>query len=64
MPLDSTFVASVLEGFEGTLEELIARIDGSELKPRLNLLQSQVIEMRCFIEKLVDTREPEDAPQQ
>ena len=33
--LNTEFVAAVLEGIEGTLEELIGRVDPSDLRDRL-----------------------------
>lgn len=42
MTLDGSFVAAVLEGMEGTLDELIERVENSELKACLDVLQSHV----------------------
>lgn len=48
--LDSLFVAAVLEGFEGTLDEVIQRIDGLELRTNLDALQSQIAALRISID--------------
>ena len=50
MALDAGFVAVVLEGIEGTLEEVIARVDISELRASLDVLQSRVTALRLSIE--------------
>ena len=42
MALDTGFVVAVLEGIEGTLGELIERVDTSELQASLDVLQSRV----------------------
>jgi hypothetical protein len=39
--LDTTFVAAVLEGLEGTLQELIGRVGRSDLRGRLATLQDE-----------------------
>jgi hypothetical protein len=39
--LDMTFVAAVLEGIEGTLDELIGRVERSDLRGRLTTLQDE-----------------------
>jgi len=49
MALDAAFVAAVLEGIEGTLGELIERVEGSELQASLDLLQSRVTAVRVSI---------------
>ena len=50
MALDTGFVAAVLEGIEGTLGELIERVDTSELRASLDVLQSRVTSLRVSIE--------------
>jgi hypothetical protein len=49
MALDAGFVAAVLEGIEGTLGELIDRVEDSELQANLELLQSRVTAVRVSI---------------
>ncbi len=49
MALDTGFVASVLEGIEGTLGELIERVETSELQASLDVLQSRVTALRVSI---------------
>ena len=50
MALDVGFVAAVLEGIEGTLEEVIERVEISELRASLDVLQSRVKALRLAIE--------------
>jgi len=50
MALDTSFVAAVLEGIEGTLAELIERVETSELQASLDVLQSRVTALRVSIE--------------
>ena len=50
MALDVGFVAAVLEGIEGTLDEVIERVDTSELRASLDVLQSRVTALRLSIE--------------
>ena len=50
MALDAGFVAGVLEGIEGTLDEVIERLDNSELKASLDALQTTVTALRVWIE--------------
>jgi hypothetical protein len=50
MALDVGFVAAVLEGIEGTLEEVIERVEISELRASLDVLQSRVTALRVSIE--------------
>jgi len=57
MALDTGFVAAVLEGIEGTLGELIDRVETSELRASLDVLQSRVTALRVSIEP--PAREPE-----
>ena len=39
--LDPLFVAALLEGFEGTLDEVVGRVEDRDLRVRLDVLQSQ-----------------------
>jgi hypothetical protein len=57
MALDTGFVAAVLEGIEGTLGELIERVEISELQSSLDVLQSRVTALRISIEP--QAQEPE-----
>ena len=41
MALDTGFVAAVLEGIEGTLGELIERVDTSELQASLDVFRAE-----------------------
>ena len=50
MALDAGFVAAVLEGIEGTLGEVIERVNISELRASLDVLQSRVTALRVSIE--------------
>ena len=50
MALDAGFVAGVLGGIEGTLDEVIERLDNSELKASLDALQTTVTALRVSIE--------------
>ncbi len=50
MALDVGFVAAVLEGIEGTLDEVIGRVENAELRTSLDVLQSRVTALRVSIE--------------
>ena len=50
MALDSSFVAGVLEGIEGTLDEVIERVDNAELRASLDVLQSRVTALRVSLD--------------
>ena len=50
MALDAGFVAAVLEGIEGTLDEVIERVDIAELRASLDVLQSRVTALHVSIE--------------
>jgi hypothetical protein len=56
MALDNGFVAAVLDGIEGMLGELIERVETSELRASLDVLQTRVTALRVSIEP---AREPE-----
>ena len=51
MMLHPVFVASVLEGFEGTLDEMIGRIANPELNSQLDALRSRAAAIRISIEE-------------
>ena len=51
MMLDPLFVAAVLEGFEGTLDEVVGRVENQELNAQLDVLRSQVAALRICIEE-------------
>jgi hypothetical protein len=48
--LNMTFVAAVLEGIEGTLDELIGRVERSDLRGRLTTLQDETAAARHLFE--------------
>ena len=54
--LDTEFVAGVLEGIEGTIEELIRRVDSSDLRDRLAGLQDETAAVRRSFEETVCVR--------
>jgi hypothetical protein len=64
MALDTGFVAAVLEGIEGTLSELIERVDTSDLQASLDVLQSRVTALRVSIEPPPPEAEEIDAPEE
>lgn len=51
MMLDTLFVAAVLEGFEGTLDEVVGRVESPDLNAQLDALRSQVAALRICIEE-------------
>ena len=51
MMLDSLFVAAVLEGFEGTLDEVVGRVENPSLNAQLDALRGQVAALRICIEE-------------
>ena len=51
MTLHPLFVAGVLEGFEGTLGEMVGRVANQELHTQLDELRSQVAALRIRIEE-------------
>jgi len=51
MTLHPLFVADVLEGFEGTLGEMVGRVENQELDTQLDALRSQVAALRIRIEE-------------
>jgi len=48
--LDIAFVAAVLEGIEGTLDELVGRVERSDLRGRLTSLQDETAAVRNLFE--------------
>ena len=48
--LDAGFVAAVLEGFEGTLDEVVGRVASPELRADLAVLQTRINALRVSIE--------------
>ena len=50
MLLDRGFVAAVLQGFEGTLDEVVERIASPKLRADLALLQTRINALRVSIE--------------
>jgi hypothetical protein len=50
MTLHPLFVVGVLEGFEGTLGEMVGRVENQELNTQLDALRSQVAALRIRIE--------------
>jgi hypothetical protein len=54
--LDTEFVAGVLEGIEGTIEELIRRVNPSDLGDRLAELQAGTAAVRRSFEETVCAR--------
>ncbi len=63
MALDIGFVAAVLEGIEGTLDEVIGRIESAELRASLDVLQSRVTALRVSIEPPADEPDGEEQPE-
>jgi hypothetical protein len=60
MMLHPLFVADVLEGIEGTLDEVVGRVESPELNAQLDVLRSQVAKLRIRIEGPL--RQAEAAP--
>jgi len=48
--LHPLFVAGVLEGLEGTLDEVVGRVENPDLNAQLDALRSQVAALRIYIE--------------
>ena len=49
--LNTEFVAAVLEGIEGTLEELIGRVDPNDVRDRLTALQDETAAVKRSLEE-------------
>jgi hypothetical protein len=60
--LDMTFVAAVLEGMEGTLDELIGRVERSDLRGRLATLQGETAAAIYLFETLAGAGAEGDEP--
>ena len=60
--LDMTFVAAVLEGIEGTLDELVGRVERSDLRGRLTSLQDETAAVRNLFEASATTFAESDKP--
>ena len=58
--LDMTFVVAVLEGIEGTLDELIGRVERRDLRGRLSTLQVQTAAARHQFEMSATTSAESD----
>jgi hypothetical protein len=54
--LNTEFAAAVLEGIEGTLEELIGRVDPRDVRDRLTALQDETAAVRLSLEETVSAR--------
>jgi hypothetical protein len=62
MTLHPLFVAGVLEGFEGTLGEMVGRVEDQELNTRLGALRRQVAALRICIEEPLRQAEADRTP--
>jgi hypothetical protein len=62
MTLHPLFVAGVLEGFEGTLGEMVGRVENQELNAQLDALRSQVAAFRIRIEQALRPSEADRPP--
>ena len=62
MTLHPLFVAGVLEGFEGTLGEMVGRVENPELNTQLDALRSQVAALRICIEEPLRQVEADRTP--
>ena len=60
--LDMTFVAAVLERIEGTLDELIGRVERSDLRGRLTTLQDETAAARHLFEAVANVSAAGDEP--
>ena len=61
MMLHPLFVAGVLEGFEGTLDEVVGRVENLELDTALCALRDQVVALRVRIEGPLKRTEADQA---
>ena len=59
--LHPLFVAGVLEGFEGTLDEVVGRVENPDLNAQLDALRSQVAALRVCIEEPLGRAEVDQA---
>ena len=62
MTLHPLFVAGVLEGFEGTLGEMVGRVENQELNAQLDALRSKVTALRLCIEEPLRQAEADRTP--
>ena len=62
MTLHPLFVAGVLEGFEGTLGEMVGRGENQELNTQLDALRGQVAALRISIEQALRPPEADRPP--
>jgi hypothetical protein len=62
MTLHPLFVAGVLEGFEGTLGEVVGRVENQDLNTQLDALRSQVAALRIRIEERLRPVEADRTP--
>jgi len=60
--LDMTFVAAVLEGIEGTLDELIGRVERGDLRGRLTALLDETAAARTLFEAAASAWAESDEP--
>lgn len=51
MTLDPFFVADVLEGIEGTLENVVERVEAPELRAEIDVLHARAKALRITITK-------------
>jgi hypothetical protein len=54
--LHPLFVAGVLEGFEGTLDEVIGRVENPELNAQLDALRGQVAALEFALRSPLDRK--------
>ena len=62
MTLHPLFVAGVLEGFEGTLGEMVGRVEDQALNTQLDALRGQVAALRTCIEEPLRLAEADRTP--
>jgi hypothetical protein len=62
MTLHPLSIAGVLEGFEGTLGEMVGRVENQELNTQLDALRSQVEALRICIEQALRPPEADRPP--
>jgi hypothetical protein len=62
MTFHPLFVAGVLEGFEGTLGEMVGRVENQELNAQLDALRSKVTALRLCIEEPLRQAEADRTP--
>jgi hypothetical protein len=56
--MNADFVAAILEGFEGTLDEVIERVVSPALRADLEILQTRICSLRLTIDP-PDHEEPQ-----